>query len=140
MRYATILSVLACLGMTSAAGATVHQVTVVDGDTVTIATQGMATGLRLRALGFDAPEANSSCAAERSLAKRAKDRVVALSVRGLDVTTGLQTDMYGRILATLRTPNGQDVGQILIGEGLARPFDGKTARRPWCDASGRVVP
>ncbi|PAP96113.1 thermonuclease family protein [Mesorhizobium wenxiniae] len=39
-------------------------------------------------------------------------------------------DRYGRTLATIEV-DGRDVGDILIGEGLARPWTGK--RRPWCD-------
>ena len=139
MRNALLAAALA-VALANPAGAKVHEVEVIDGDTVTITTSGMATGLRIRAQGFDSPEVRSSCAAERALALRAKDRVRVLALRGLDVSTGLETDMYGRILATLRTPNGEDVGTILVREGLARTYDGKAARRPWCDAAGRLVP
>lgn len=135
-----MLAAVAALALAGPAGAKVHQVAVTDGDTVTIAASGTSTGFRIRALGFDTPEVSSQCAAERALAQRAKARLVALAVRGLDVTSGLETDRYGRILATLRTPNGEDVGQILVREGLARPYDGRTARRPWCDEAGKVVP
>ncbi len=39
-------------------------------------------------------------------------------------------DKYGRTLATL-TANGRDVGDVLIGEGLARPYHGER-RKSWC--------
>jgi endonuclease YncB( thermonuclease family) len=39
-------------------------------------------------------------------------------------------DRYRRSLAHL-TVNGKDVGEILISEGLARPYNGKH-RDGWC--------
>jgi endonuclease YncB( thermonuclease family) len=39
-------------------------------------------------------------------------------------------DRYGRTLASV-TVNGRDVGEILIGEGLARPYQGGR-RGSWC--------
>lgn len=132
--------VLATLLFSLPAAAKVHQVEVYDADTITIPASGMITGFRIRILGLDGPELRSSCPAERALATRARSRLVALASAGLDVQSGLELDLYGRVLATVRTPNGQDVASVLIAEGLARPFDGKTARRPWCDEAGRVVP
>ncbi len=132
--------VLAALLFSLPAAAKVHQVEVTDGDTVTIKATGTMTGMRLRIIGLDTPELRSSCPAERAIARRAKDRLVALAAQGLDVSSGLEMDLYGRILATLRTPNGEDVATVLVREGLARSYDGKTARRPWCDEAGRVIP
>ncbi len=40
-------------------------------------------------------------------------------------------DRYGRTLATLRV-NGVNVGDILIKEGLARPYTGRGKREGWC--------
>lgn len=117
-----------------------HKATVTDGDSITIPASGMVTGLRLRALGYDAPELNSRCAAERQHANRTKDRLAVLALRGLQVSSGLEMDAYGRILASLRTPNGADVADILISEGLARAYSGKAARTPWCDAAGNLLP
>lgn len=132
--------VLAALLFSLPAAAKVHKVVVVDGDSIEINASGTATGFRVRIQNLDTPEVRSSCPAERSLAARAKARVVALAAQGLDVQSGLETDMYGRILATVRTPNGEFIADILIREGLARQYDGKSARRPWCDEAGRVIP
>lgn len=81
---------------------------------------------------FDFPEPyNDICggAAEVALAKRASARLVQLlSGNAFVVQTG-GTDRYGRTLATIRI-DGQDVGDILIAEGLARRWpDG---REFWC--------
>ena len=52
------------------------------------------------------------------------------SVHPGDPETGRMTDRYGRMLATISV-NGRDVGDMLISENLARPWEGK--RRSWCD-------
>lgn len=132
--------ILAALLFSLPAAAKVHKVVVTDADTIEVPASGMITGFRVRILGLDGPEIRSSCPAERALAARAKARLVALAVQGLDVQSGLETDVYGRVLATARTPNGEDVATVLIREQLARAYDGKTARRPWCDEAGKVVP
>src|SRR3954466_5175287 len=104
-----MLAAVAALALAGPARAAVHDVVVIDGDTVTLA-------VSLRAIGFDAPELHSSCAAERSLALRAADRLRVLSLHGLRITSEKDFDAYGRELVILRTPNGEDVGQILIRE------------------------
>lgn len=42
---------------------------------------------------------------------------------------GRDSDRYGRKLRIV-TRGGESVGDVLIGEGLARRWEG--ARRPWC--------
>jgi micrococcal nuclease len=39
-------------------------------------------------------------------------------------------DRYGRTLATTSV-NDRDAGEVMIAEGLARPWDSK--RQSWCD-------
>ena len=34
--------------------------------------------------------------------------------------------------------DGRDLGQMMIAEGLARPWRGR--REPWCDANGNLIP
>lgn len=138
MKTLPLAVLAACLALPAAAK--VHQVEIIDSDTVTIKATGTMTGIRLRVIGLDGPEMRSTCPAERALARRAKDRLTALASAGLDVSSGLEMDLYGRVLATLRTPNGEDVATVLVREGLARNYDGKTARRPWCDADGKIIP
>ncbi|MCF6112290.1 thermonuclease family protein [Mesorhizobium muleiense] len=102
-----------------------------DGDTI------IADGTRIRIANIDAPEIHRfHCDAERRLGLVAKRRVAELLASGQvtvhpgDPDSGRLTDRYGRTLATIEV-NGRDVGEILIAEGLARPWNGK--RRPWCD-------
>ncbi|GGB10291.1 hypothetical protein GCM10011491_42820 [Brucella endophytica] len=47
-----------------------------------------------------------------------------------DPGSGRVKDRYGRTLATIAV-NGADVGDVLVGELLARPWKGK--RRGWCE-------
>lgn len=104
---------------------------IVDGDTVTIA------GDRIRIANIDAPELHrAQCDAERRLAIVAKARIGELLRSGTiavhigDPRDGRRKDRHGRTLATI-TVDGRDVGEIMIAEGLARPWDGR--RHPWCE-------
>ncbi len=101
----------------------------VDGDTLAC---GAA---RVRVVGLDAPEMRGECGAERALARRARARLDELARGGLRLSqTG--TDRYNRPLAVVRDAEGRDVARVLIGEGLARPYDGRGRRRGWCDGAG----
>ncbi len=118
---------------------------VVDGDTVAIG----ETVFRLN--GFDAPETGprARCDSERDLGERAKRRLVELVIT-TDIsltpiacscrpgTEGTARCNHARRCAVLKS-DGKDVGDILISEGLARPYIcGATRcprRRSWCGAS-----
>lgn len=99
---------------------------VVDGDTLWIA------GVNVRIADIDAPETHEPrCAAEQALGDRATRRLHQL-VNGGAVTLGgigRDADRYGRKLRTVAV-DGVSVGDVLVGEGLARPYAG--GRRPWC--------
>jgi endonuclease YncB( thermonuclease family) len=103
---------------------------VVDGDTVKA-----PYGVTYRLLGFDAPETHfAKCDAERELGFAAKQRLEELlATSEVKVIESGKRDKYGRTLAQL-TANGRDVGDILIGEGLARPYHGER-RKSWCGRS-----
>ena len=100
---------------------------VVDGDTIKA-----PYGVTYRLMGFDAPETfRAKCDAERELGRIAKQRLEELlATSEVKVLESGKTDRYGRTLANV-TANGRDVGVILIGEGLARPYFGKK-RESWC--------
>lgn len=103
----------------------------IDGDTIVI------DGRHVRIANIDAPEIRHyHCDAELRLGLVAKRRMAELLASGTvamlegDRDSGRLTDRYGRTLATIEV-DGRDVGEIMIAEGLARPWVGK--RQPWCD-------
>jgi endonuclease YncB( thermonuclease family) len=116
---------------------------VVDGDTV------RQQGITYRLVGFDTPERGdrAQCDDERQRAEKATQRLSGLlSAGNVNLTRvacacrpgeeGTSRCNYGRLCGVL-TVGGKDVGQILIGEGLAHPYlCGGTScprRQPWCD-------
>ncbi|MGO7050352.1 thermonuclease family protein [Rhizobium johnstonii] len=118
--------------------------TVTDGDTVHVA--GERAGTRL--VGFNTPEKFSpQCEYERKLGERASSRLSELvKSPNLQLTKvpcacpagseGTDACNHGRSCGILKV-DGRDVGQILIGEGLAVPFICEGNRcprtpRPWC--------
>lgn len=105
---------------------------VYDGDTVVLQLDGAKE--RVRLLGFDTPEIGerARCPAEQAAAKRARDRLRALVRAAGELRFCFEgRDRYERPLAVLLL-DGRDVGPLLIGEGLARPYAGG-ARAGWCD-------
>ena len=99
---------------------------VVDGDTIWL------NGVNLRLESYDTPEPyDQICggANEVALAHKASARLLQLlNSNAFSIETSGQ-DRYGRTLGTLRI-GGQDVGDILIREGLARSWP--NGREFWC--------
>lgn len=105
---------------------------VVDGDTVQI------RGTRMRLLDIDAPEIfHPRCTRESEIGAVAKARLAELLAAGpTQLADSGAHDDYGRPLVRISV-NGQDVGQILLREGLAVVWRrGRAAwegrRRHWC--------
>lgn len=103
-----------------------------DGDTIVI-----DDGRHVRIANIDAPEIHDAkCDAEKRLGMVARRRMSELLTSGRvvihpgDPVDGRIKDRYGRTLATI-TIDGNDVGEIMIAEGLARRWTGR--RRPWCN-------
>lgn len=99
---------------------------VVDGDTI------WHGGVKIRLADIDTPEVFSpKCAREAALGRQATERLLELINAGPFevVRSGRDADRYGRKLRILER-HGRSLGDILIAEGLARPWDG--ARRSWC--------
>lgn len=105
---------------------------VIDGDTVAIGAE------RIRFLDIDAPETeHAHCRAELDAGEHARARLIEI-ITGHDLTIdrAKRLDRYRRSLARL-TINGQDIGAILIREGLAlRWTPGRASHRArtahWC--------
>jgi micrococcal nuclease len=98
---------------------------VIDGDTLALG------GERIRIIGLDAPERPGRCAREAMLGQRAAERLAALLADGARVERRGR-DRRRRTLAIVRTADGRDVAQVLIAEGLARPYRGRGPRPGWC--------
>jgi endonuclease YncB( thermonuclease family) len=120
------------------------QIRVIDGDTIRIFQ--MQPNVRL--VGFNAPETRlAQCSKERELGDRAARRVRDLvRTEPLDFTyvdcscpPGTEETMacnWGRSCGVLKI-RGKDLGDILIGEGLAVVFKCGATRcpktpKPWC--------
>lgn len=110
---------------------------VIDGDTL----EDLGTGERIRLENIDTPETGgrAQCAAERQLGARATQQARSLisNAQRLDVRRTGRIDRYQRTIAFVEV-DGRDFGELMIEEGLARPWRGR--REPWCDASGNLVP
>jgi len=91
----------------------------VDGDTVEL-----ANGQKVRLLGIDAPELEKEGQPADFLAHKAK-RFLADLVEGKRVRLEydrLRYDRYGRTLAYLFLPNGTNLSQEMVRQGLAHVY------------------
>ena len=99
---------------------------VVDGDTIWL------QGQKIRIADIDAPETHDPrCSSERALGDRATLRLQELLNKGTVTIESVDRnrDRYGRLLRIVLV-YGESVGDVLVREGLARPYAGH--RRPWC--------
>lgn len=100
---------------------------VVDGDTLWI------DGVKLRAHGYDTPETTTSIcggASEVELGKAATRRFIEiLNTSRIEISPVGRKGRYGRDLVVIYA-DGQDVGDILVGEGLARHYP--HGQEIWC--------
>lgn len=100
---------------------------VVDGDTFRLG------GEKIRIADIDTPETHPArCADEAALGTAATQRLHALLNGGAIALTPIDrdTDRYGRKLRIVSV-DGTNVGDTLIEEGLARPYEG-SRRAGWC--------
>lgn len=117
------LALALLLGLAAPAGA--QSLRAIDGDTVAV------RGQPVRIIGMDAPELHGRCPAEIRLARQAQARLAELLAGGATVRRRGR-DRYGRALAVVEDAEGRDVAQVMIAEGLARPYDGRGRRGGWC--------
>jgi endonuclease YncB( thermonuclease family) len=102
---------------------------IVNGDII------VAHGETYRLVGFDTPEtAQAQCASERKLGYRATFRLRQIVTGGgLDLEPVKCNESHS--CAVLKA-HGQNVAELMIGQGLARPFACSTAICPphkgWC--------
>jgi endonuclease YncB( thermonuclease family) len=99
----------------SLSATTVTAQTITDGDTLRL------NGVTYRLYGVDAPEAKQVCAYGWPAGSLATTRLQVL-IGGKSVVCERRfQDRYGRIVAVCRA-NGEDLGAILVREGLAWAF------------------
>ncbi|ABC28824.1 Micrococcal nuclease-like protein [Hahella chejuensis KCTC 2396] len=118
--------------------ATVAQVTsIYDGDTFRAdiadwpAIVGQRIGVRIKHI--DTPELRGSCKKEKALALKAKQFLVEKLRNAKQVKLeNIQRDKYFRVLADV-VADGESLGQSLIKEKLAVPYEGGT-KIDWCKA------
>jgi endonuclease YncB( thermonuclease family) len=115
----------------------VELVRVYDGDTFYVNVDGwpdiIGTNIGIRINGVDTPELRGTkCDRERELGYVARD-YVHRHLRGADriELRDMQRGKYFRIVADVHV-DGVRVADLLIGHGLAVPYDGGTKTHDWC--------
>lgn len=105
-----------------------NEIEVVDGDTVRIGHNSY------RLMGFDTPETTlAKCESEIVAGDAAALRLSELIVLSKNVQMDYRgKDKYKRTLAIMYI-DGIDVASILIQEGHAVAYTGRTKRRNWCE-------
>jgi endonuclease YncB( thermonuclease family) len=112
---------------------------IIDGDTIVVRVQpwlGLFIEAHVRLEGLDAPELHGHCDQEVAMAQRAKVRLAALLADGQVMLRNIRNDKYGgRVDARVISGSGTDVAEVMISDGLARPYHGER-RQPWCVGAG----
>ena len=114
---------------------TAKVIDVIDGDTVRVRVtvwlgQSLETLVRIK--GIDTPEKRSQCDHEKQQADKARQRLSSLIGDRNIILYDIHAGKYaGRVLAAVRTLDGQDIAENMLAAGLARPYHGKK-RHSWC--------
>ena len=107
---------------------------VVDGDTIDVnidlGFDIVLTKQRVRLAGIDTPESRTRNLAEKALGLKAKDRLIELCGKELQVQS-LGKGKYGRILGIPHTIDGEDICAMLITEGHAVEYWGGKKVKVW---------
>ncbi len=109
------LKSFALVAMLAVSAASSHAQTITDGDTLRV------NGVTYRLHGIDAPEAKQVCGDGWPVGSLATTRLQALISGRNVVCEKRDQDRYGRTVAVCRA-NGEDLGAILVREGLAWAF------------------
>ena len=128
----SLAAITVAITVACSANAPNDQCRVVDGDTIWLGVQGRA--VKVRVIGYDTPEPRTNVCGgrkEKKLAAQATARFTELLNSGHAKVHFIgRQDRYQRELADI-TINGEDVGDILVREKLARYWpDGPEF---WCN-------
>lgn len=121
---------LAALLLVTPAQAQERDCRALDGDTIACGAE------RIRIRSIDAPEMRGRCPSERRAARASRDRLDELLAEGVTIERRGR-DKYRRTLGLLRDDEGQSIAEIMVREGHARPYSGRTRRLGWCGAAAR---
>ena len=107
---------------------------VYDGDTIKVQAEhwpGHTWAGNVRVVGIDTPEIRGKCPEEKKLAIAAREYVKA--ILGIHILLhNVKLGKYaGRVVASVQIESGEDLAELLIEKGHARPYDGG-ARQGWC--------
>ena len=109
-------------------------VEVIDGDTFRARVDiwlGQSVTVKVRLKGVDTPEMHGKCAAEKKLARQAKDFAENWLRKNQVQLANVHYGTYaGRVLATAQIKNGDSLSAALLAENLAKPYRGRRAK--WC--------
>ena len=109
-------------------------VEVIDGDTFRARVDiwlGQSVTVKVRLKGVDTPEMHGKCAAEKKLARQAKDFAENWLRKNQVQLVNVHYGTYaGRVLATAQIKNGDNLSAALLAENLAKPYRGRRAK--WC--------
>ena len=143
MRIAIVLLIV-CIALDAASinnknfgSVRVDEVTsIYDGDTFRAMVKGwpllIGERIGIRIKGIDTPEMKGKCAAEKALARKAKQYTVSLLRRAKTVELrNMKRGKYFRIVADVYA-DGRNVGASLVEKGFAVPYDGGTKTKDWC--------
>lgn len=108
-------------------------VRVLDGDTFEAKVRlwlDIQLTVLVRIDGIDAPELSSRCPEERKAAMAARAYLSTLLAPGLVTLSAIRHDKYaGRVVAGVRLPSGETVGQSLLASGHALATAGARVQR-----------
>lgn len=125
---------VAGVGQVSVDQVEAHLVRVHDGDTFVADVEGwpsiVGREVAIRLLGIDAAEINDIRPLQLRMAHLAKDRLTDLLTKTKIMLTSIRRDKYFRLLATVATDKVTDIADLLLAEGLVRPYFGK-GPKPW---------
>lgn len=109
-----------------------------DGDTITVNIEGLpdifGKNTPVRIAHVDAPEIKSMRRCENKSAIKARDAInkILKDAKKIDLVDA-RRDKYFRVLANVRVNGKIDIGEFLLTNKLAYPYEGETKRLVnWC--------
>lgn len=111
-----------------------YVVKVYDGDTITIATklpiipvdQQPVYRFSVRLNGIDTPEMKGSDDEEKECARRAKEFMIENVMNKQVKLEDVQLEKYGRLLATVISPDNKNMNELMVQKRYAVKYDGGT--------------